>query len=164
LAWHIQNGKYGDVSLDRLNAALAAYSPGHMMKVKWDVALYIDEKSDAKQRDALAQIFGGQAGGVPAALGPFIGKVLGVKHVPIAFEEKGKERSLRIPKVAEMEIAGLEGQGGKLVTLENVPFSPVPNQKTVVAKSKKLTFHDHGWDWNITGKNGFYSPFEYQGP
>ncbi len=164
LAWHIEKGKYGDVSLDGLNVVLAAYVPGHMLKVKWDIALYLDEKANPAQRDALTTIYAGKAGGEPAALGPLVGKVLGVTPVRIEFTAKGRERSLRIPRVAEMEIAALEGAGGKEVTLENLPLTAVPNQTTVVAKSKKLTFHDHGMDWNVSGKNGFYMPFAFKGP
>ncbi len=164
LAWHIDKGKYGDVRLDGLNTALAAYSPGNMLKVKWDVALYVDEKANSAQQDALTKIFGGQVGGEPAALGPLVGKVLGVKPVLITYQVKGKERSMKIPNIAEMEIAALEGHGGKLVTLENLPLTAVPNQTAVVGKSKKLSFHDHGMNWDITGKNGFYSPFTFKGP
>ena len=164
LAWHIEKGKYGDVSLDGLNVALAAYAPGHMVQVKWDIALYLDEKANPAQRDALTTIYAGKAGGEPAALAPLVGKVLGVTPVHIEFTAKGRERSLRIPRIAEMEIAALEGAGGKEVTLENLPFIAVPNQTTVVAKSKKLTFHDHGMDWNVSGKNGFYMPFAFKGP
>jgi hypothetical protein len=164
LAWHVEKGKYGDVSLNGLNAALAIYAPGNMLKTKWDVALYVDEKADATQRDVLGKIFGAQAGGEPGALAPFVGKVLGVKAVPISYQAKGKERSLKIPNVAEMEIAAMEGQGGKMITLENPPFTAVPHQIAVVAKSKKLSLHDHGMNWDITGKNGFYSPFDYKGP
>jgi len=63
-----------------------------------------------------------------------------------------------------MEIEGLQGQGGKDVTLERVPFTAVPNQTTVVAKSKRLSLHDHGWNWEVSEKNGFYSPFSFTGP
>ena len=164
LAWHVDKGKHGDQSLDGLNVALAAYTPGNMLKTKWDVALYIDEKAHPAQRDALTKIFGGQEGGEPAALGPLIGKVLAVKPVPITYQAKGKERSMRIPNIAEMEIAAIDGQGGKLVTLENEPLTAVPNQTAVVARSKKLSYHDHGMNWDITGKNGFYSPFSFKGP
>jgi hypothetical protein len=164
LAWHIEKGKYGDTGLDGLNVALAAYSPGHMLKVKWDIALYLDEKATPAQREALTNIYAGKAGGEPAALGPFVGKVLGVKSVPIHFTVTGKERSLRIPKIAEVEIVGLPGAGGKDITLENLPFAAVPNQTIVVAKSKKLSLHDHGMDWNVSEKNGFYSPFSFKGP
>jgi hypothetical protein len=162
LAYHVAKGKYGDIALDGFNAAVAIYTPGNMLKTKWDVALYVDEKADAKQRDALGKIFGGQVGGVPAAVAPFVGKVLGVKSVPITFHAKGKERSMKIPNVAEMEIAAIEGQGGKLVTLENAPLNyPGP---IVVAKSRKLSLHDHGMNWDVSEKNGFYSPFNFKGP
>ena len=66
--------------------------------------------------------------------------------------------------IAEMEISALEGAGGKEVTLENLPLTAVPNQTTVVAKSKKLSLHDYGMDWNVSGKNGFYMPFAFKGP
>ena len=164
LAWHIDKGHSGAVSLDGLNVALAVHSPGHMMKVKWEVALYLDEKATQAQRDALTQIFAGQAGGEPAALGPLIGKVLGVRAVRIDYEAHGKRRRLQIPTVAEMEIAAIEGQGGKDVTLDKVPFIAVANQTTVVAKSKQLSYHDHGLNWEVTEKNGFYCPFSFKGP
>jgi len=163
LAWHIEKGKYGDTSLDGLNAALAAYSPGHMLKVKWDIALYLDEKANAKQREALTSIYSGKAGGEPASLVPLIGKVLGVKSVLIEFKSKGRERSMRIPGIAEMAVAAMEGAAGKEITLEHIPLTAVPNESTVVAKSKKLSFHDHGMNWEVSDKNGFYSPFRYKG-
>ena len=164
LAWHVEKGKHGDLSLDGMNAALALYAPGNMLKTKWDAALYIDEKARPAQREALSKIFAGQVGGEPASLAPFIGKVLGIKPVSITYQAKGKERSMRMPNIAEMEIAAIEGQGGKLVTMENIPLTGVPNQTTVVARSKKLSYHDHGLNWDITGKNGFYSPFSFKGP
>jgi hypothetical protein len=164
LAWHIAKGSMGDNSLDGFNVALAAFAPGHMLKVKWDVALYIDERATPAQRDALTKIFAGQAGGEPAALGPLVGRVLGVKAVPIEFKAEGKRRSLRIPKIAEMEIEAIKGQGDADVTLENIPLTAVPNQKAVVAKSKKLSYHDHGLSWEIGDRNGFYSPFAFKGP
>src|SRR5215469_6541312 len=77
LAWHIDQGRFGQIELDGLNAELAARSPGHMMEVKWKVALYLDERANQSQQDALAQIFSGQAGGHLAGLAPLIGEVLG---------------------------------------------------------------------------------------
>ncbi len=40
----------------------------------------------------------------------------------------------------------------------------VPNQTIVAGRSKKLSFYDHGWNWEITEKNGFYSRFSFKGP
>jgi len=97
-------------------------------------------------------------------LAPFIGKVLGVKPVHIDFQAKGKQRSLNMPGIGGMDITALEGAGGRDIIVENHPLSAVPNQPAVVAKSKTLALHDHGWNWNISEKNGFYSPFNIKGP
>ena len=70
IAWHIDHGRFGEIDLDGLNAVLAAHSPGHMLEVKWKVALYVDERANQGQQDALTQIFSGQAGGHLAGLVP----------------------------------------------------------------------------------------------
>lgn len=166
VGWHIDRGSFGDAKLDGLNVALAVHSPGHMMEVKWKAALYLDEKATDDQRDALTQIFAGQAGGHPALLSSHIGEVLGVKSVPIDYRAEGKRRSLRIPNVAEAEIEALAGQGGADVTVDNHPSPLVvaPGETAVVAKSKQLTYRDHGQHWEVSDKSGQYSPFAYQGP
>jgi hypothetical protein len=162
LAWHIDQGRLGQTDLNGLNAALAGYSPGHMMEVKWKVALYVDEKANQSQQNALTQIFSGQAGGHLAGLAPLIGEVLGVKTAPIEFRSEGKRRSLRLGAVAEMEIEGVPGQEGGDVTISSHPFTAVPGFPAVVAKSKQMKFSDYGLNWEVSNKNGFFSPFVYQ--
>jgi hypothetical protein len=162
VAWHIDKGNFGAVQLNGLNVALLATTPGHMMQTKWKVALYLDDKASGDQQKALGGIFSGQAGGHLAVLGPLIGEVMGVKPVPIEFSASGKQRSLRIPQIAEADIEALDGQGGALVTIENHPFTAVPGHPAVVSTSKKLKISDHGISLDISGKNGFYSAFAYQ--
>lgn len=99
-AWHIDQGSFGDVKLDGLNAVLAVNSPGHMMEGKWKVALYVDEQANQSQQDALTQIFSGQAGGHLAALGPLIAEVLGAKAAPIEYHAEGKRRSMSVGEIA----------------------------------------------------------------
>lgn len=162
IGWHIDQGSFADTRLDELNAALFAHAPGHMLQTKWKVALYLDERADASQQEALTKIFSGAAGGHLAALGPLIGEVLGVRRAAIDYRADGRHRSLTIPDLASMEIEALAGQGGEEVTLSNVPFTVVPGHPAVVCHSKRLSFHDHGFDVEISQKNGFYSPFSYQ--
>jgi hypothetical protein len=164
ISWHIDKGIYGDVKLDGLNAVLAVLSPGHMAKVKWEAALYLDQRANQSQKDALTQIFTGQAGGAPALLGSFIGQVLGIKSTEIKYKADGRKRSLSIPNVAEAEIEALAGQGGSEVKVSNPPLFAVPGEPLVVAKSKRMSYHDYGLKWEISEKNGFYSPFTYKGP
>ncbi|MCH7554102.1 MAG: DUF1326 domain-containing protein [Chloroflexi bacterium] len=164
VAWHIDSGSFGNVNLDGLNVALAVHSPGHMMEVKWKVALYLGDNANQDQQNTLGQIFSGQAGGHFAKLAAHIGEVVGVKTVPIDYQADGKKRSLKIPNTVQVDIEGIEGQGGNLITIENHPLAIAPGQTATVAKSKGLSYHDHGMDWEISGKTGIYSPFKYEGP
>jgi hypothetical protein len=133
-----------------------------MLQVKWKVAHYVDERGNQGQQDALTQIFSGQAGGHLAALAPFIGEVLGAKAAPIEYRSEGKRRSMRLGNVADSEIEGLPGQSGADVTITSHPFAVVPGFPAVVAKSKQMRFSDYGLKWEVSNKNGFFSPFAYQ--
>jgi hypothetical protein len=161
LAWHVNQGKFGDTKLDGLTVAMAAYSPGHMQKVKWKAALYLDSAANKEQSDALGQIFGGKFGGTPAALAPFIGQLLGVNSLPIKYEVSGNKHSLSIPKVAEIEVEDVTGPDGSKSSIQNAPFAA---PLVYVAKSKKLTYTDHGMSWEVTDKNSFHSPYNWKGP
>ena len=96
VAWHVDQGADGEVSLDGLNVAIAVYSPGPMTETKWRVALYLDERASDQQRQSLTRIFGGQAGGHPAVLASFVGDVLGVAAARIDYQAKGRRRSVSI--------------------------------------------------------------------
>jgi hypothetical protein len=162
LAWHIERGNFANVALDDLNAVFAVHSPGHMLQGNWKVALYLDERADGAQKDAMEKIFSGQAGGHLAALAPLISEVMGVKSVSIEYRANGRQRSVRIPGIAAAEIEGLDGQGGAEVSVDNVPFTVVPAHPLVVSKSKTASYDDHGIKLDVSGKNGFYSPFSYE--
>jgi len=133
-----------------------------MAEGKWRAALYLDERADTAQREALTAIFGGQAGGHPAVLASFVGEILGVASVAIDYQGDGKRRSLTIPNVAEAEIEAVAGQGGADITIDNHPLAVAPGHVAVVSRSKKLNYSDYGLDWNLSEKSGFYSPFTYQ--
>lgn len=162
VGWHIDKGSYGNVALDGLNVALAVYSPGHMATTKWKAALYFDDKASEAQEKALMQIFTGQAGGHPVALVSFVGEVLGAKSVGIDYHATGKRRSLKIADVVDAEIEAIRGAGGSDVTLTGHPLTVAPGYPATVAKSKKLSYHDYGFQWEISEKNGLFSPFAYQ--
>ena len=162
IAWHIEQGGFGDTKLDGLNTALAVHSPGHMLKTKWQVALYLDQRASPPQAEALGKIFSGQAGGHPSHLAPMIGTVLGVKSAGIQYEAEGKRRSLRIEHIASAEIEAVAGADGGETTIQNHPLCVAPGFPAVVARSKQASFHDFGLNLEVSEKNGIYSPFSYQ--
>jgi hypothetical protein len=161
VAWHIDKGSFGDVPLNGLNVVLVVYTPGHMLHTKWQTALYLDDRATAAQGDALTQIYSGQAGGPFEALGGHVGEVLGVKSAAIDIQTAGKTRSLRIADVADVEIEAITDADGVETTISNSPRSLV-GRPFVAAKSKQLSYRDHGFEWQISGRNGFFAPFNYQ--
>ena len=163
VAWHIDTGSFNEVLLDGLNVAMAVHSPGNMAVVPWHAAIYFDDSASESQKDALTKIFTGQVGGHPARLVTHVGDVLGIRSLPMTYHAEGKRQSLNIKGVAEAEIEAFGGQGGADITVENHPLAIAPGFKVVVSKSKQVTYQDYGLDWKFSGKNGFYSPFVYQG-
>ena len=161
IAWHIDKGYFENVSLDGLNIAIAIYVPGHMLDAKWSTAAFVDDRASEEQKDALFKIYSGNAGGYPAVFTSFMGSFLGVRSVPIDYRAEGKTRSLRLGDVGDMEITAIVGYGGADVTVNNPPFCVAPGYPSVVAISKQLNLKDFGFNWHITNKNGYYSPFSY---
>lgn len=164
VGWHIAAGQYGDVGLNDLNVAVALTSPGPMAEGNWKAVLYLDERGDADQQEALGAIFAGQAGGHPAMLASLIGEVAGVEQVPIRFEMEKGRRHLKLGEYAETEIKALEGQGGGEVHILNHPLAVAPGQTLVVGKSQSLRHQAHGIDIDLSERTAFYSPFSYAGP
>jgi hypothetical protein len=79
-AWHIEQGHFtnrtnnktngndkdgiNSINLANLNVILAVHAPGHMFTgPKCKLALYLDERANNNQKDALTEIFTGQVGG-----------------------------------------------------------------------------------------------------
>jgi hypothetical protein len=91
-----------------------------------------------------------------------IGKMLGVKSVPIDFGIDGKRRWLQIKNLVDLQIEGTTGADpNQEAVIVNPAFSAVPGSNLVIAQSSKYSYNDHGMKWDSSGKNGFYCKFKY---
>ena len=166
VAWHIERGHFGngDINLDNLNVVYAIYAPGNMFTgPKWKLALYVDDKASEQQKDALTKIYSGQVGGFFGVAANHVGEVMGIKSVPIDFAVEGKRRRLKIPTLLEIEIEGLNGSNTTVESLVvNPGFTIAPGYDPIIARSTKHTYNDHGFEWDNSGRNGFYSRFRYE--
>jgi|TARA_Y100000294_G_scaffold124114_1_gene115458 hypothetical protein len=59
VGFRIQNGFYGDISLDGLSAGMTAKWPGAIHEGQGERQIIIDEKASSEQRDALEKILSG---------------------------------------------------------------------------------------------------------
>ena len=162
--WHIKGGNYGDVKLDGLNVVIAGHIPGHPLKGDWTVALYVDDKASDKQREAITTIFGGQAGGIFANLAPLIGKIVGVKYVPINVKIEGRKRSVSIPSILDVDMEAIVAMDGKEVQVVNGVWTEAPGFPQTQGKSSKSKYKDFEWNFDLSGKSSRYAPFDYAGP
>jgi hypothetical protein len=161
LLFHIDNDSYGQVSLDGLNVAVVAHTPGPMADGNWTLAAYIDERADDKQTAALGAIFGGAEGGPMAAFAPLVGKHLGAKKVAIKYATNGHTRSAEIPGILHMAVAPLPTMhpSGEIWGATGHPVAP--DKLAFGVGSKDSTFSDHGMRWDNSGKNGHYAPINW---
>jgi hypothetical protein len=157
--YHIQSGRKSDVALDGLNVARMNFSPGHMAKGNWRGAFYIDERASPEQREALSAIFSFQPAGAFAPQADLVAEILGVKFVPIMFEAQGRQWKMAIAGIGDADITAIEGLDGKEIRIENLRRRPFP---TVAAKSTHTAYKDFDLQWEISSKNGFYSPFAFK--
>ena len=95
LSWAVQQGHAGDVNLAGLDAVLVLHYSDDEPGSPWTFVLYVDERGDDRQRDALAQIMTGQLGGTP------------LRQFPWAF----KRSELRAVRAARIEIDHTRGRG-----------------------------------------------------
>lgn len=162
VAWHVDRGAFGDVTLDGINVVMAVRCPGHMAEVPWRVALYLDERAGKVQQDALTDIFTGRAGGHPATLVAFVGEVLGIRPAPIEYLVDGKRRLFRIPDVAVAQIETAVGRDGNPIVIGNHPLC-IAGRPGTVARSTQVRYTDHGLVWEFSARHGFFSSFSYEG-
>lgn len=159
--FHVDRGRFGDVQLDGLNAALIARAPGPMAEGNWSVALYVDERADERQRAALQAIFTGAAGGPVGALAPLVSTVLGVKAVPITYRIDDKRRSVEIPGVMHVAVHPTPSiVPDREIWASNVhPFAP--ERVAIAVGEEGSTWADYGMRWDNSGKNGHYAPISW---
>lgn len=161
-AFHLDHGTFGEVALDDLNVGLIARTPGPMIEGNWAVALYLDERANQDQQQALQAIFAGQAGGTMGEFAPLIGQVLGVKSVPIHYGVDGTHHSVEIPgimNVAVHPIASMMGEDREMVAVNAHPFAP--DGVVMAVGDEHSTWSDYGLRWDNSGRNGHYAPIRW---
>jgi hypothetical protein len=166
LAFHIRQGRYGEVTLDGLNFVQVARAPRQMQQGNWTQAIYIDQRATEEQRGALVAIASGEAGGNFSRFAQMRGNLLGVKYVPVQYTIKGRQRYLSVPGSLEMRVAAIEGgKPGSTVKLVNDRnIAGRGSSSRTMARASVHQFEDYGLRWDNTGKNGYYAQVEMSGP
>lgn len=172
LAWHINEGYFGDVRLDGLNLVAVGAFEGNVWagEAKVTLGLFIDERADDPRRQALQAIFGGQAGGWPGQFAALVGEMRGVEFVPIEFEIAGDLAFWRaeIPGKVMARAEALSGPTtppGERVQTLNPPGSEVgPGGAATWGTATADRADAFGFTWEWDGKSSKHIPFDWSGP
>ena len=158
LSWAIADGHCGDVDLSGLAAVLACRYDDDEPGSPWSVFLYVDERGDAAQREALAAIFTGKLGGTAVQHFPWVWKerhLLGWRAAPIEVEHErrgwfraGAAVTLRVgDPVADQEpvTCGIPGHGRNGEELH----------------AELLRVDEGALSFEVTGRCAYRATFEY---
>lgn len=120
MLFRIDEGRSGPTRLDGLKFALVIRSGKVMADGNWIFAVVVDEAADPAQRQALAAIAGGEAGGTPAAIRQnLVGDFRGVAFKRIEFTMAGLTRRAVIP-----EAGFVRDRGGGVAQPQRRPVLP----------------------------------------
>ena len=165
MAFQIERGSYGAVSLDNLGFIVLGFTPEEMGKGHWSIGLIADDRASAEQRDAIAAIASGTAGGPMAALSGLVGKFLGVEAAPIRFNRDGLKWAVAASRFVDMSAEGVKGinpDASEPLHLDNTGHPAA--DRFALAKASKSHVHALGLEWDdVSGKNnGQYAPFSWR--
>ncbi len=172
LAWHVREGSYGNVPLDDLNVVALGWFQGSVWtgEAKVTMGIYIDERADVQQREALQMIFGGQAGGWPGEFANTIGEVRSIEYAPITFEiaDDLAYWAAEVPGEASARAEALAGPttpAGQRVQVHNPPGAEVgPGQVATWGTATVDRVDGFGFRWDWEGRSSKHFPFDWSGP
>ncbi len=165
MAFQVERGAYGAVSLDGLGFIVLGLTPEAMGKGNWSVGVIADERATDEQRDALTAIASGSAGGPMSAVSGLVGRFLGVESAPIQFARSGVSWSVKASNLVDMAAAGAMGMNPDATEPLHLDRTGHPAADCVALAHAT---HSHvnalglAWD-DVTGlNNGQYAPFSWR--
>lgn len=165
MAFQIERGTYGSVSLDALGFIIVGFTPEAMGKGNWSVGVIADERANAEQREAIAAISSGSAGGPMAMLSGLIGTFLGIASSPIQFDRTGVKWSVRAGDFIDMAAEGAMGMNPNStepLCLDNTGHPAA--DRFALAHASRSRLQALGLSWSDTSgtNNGQYAPFSWR--
>jgi hypothetical protein len=165
MAFQIERGSYGAVSLDGLGFIVLGFTPEAMGKGNWSVGVITDERANADQTAAITAIASGSGGGPMASVGPLVGTFLGTDSAPIRFERNGVNWSVTAGKLVDMAAQGAMGlnpDATEPLYLENTGHPAANRFALAHALESHVAALGLSWDDASGRNNGQYAPFDWR--
>jgi hypothetical protein len=164
MAFQIEKGRYDSVPLDGLGFIILGSTPAEMGKGNWSVGVVVDERATAEQRNAIAGIASGAAGGPMAALSGLVGTILGVESSPIQFTRDGVAWSVTASNLVRMSARGATGldPAAPPLQLSNTGHPAANTFSLARAEHSHVSAMGMAWDDSSGRNNGQFAPFSWR--
>jgi hypothetical protein len=164
MGFQIEQGKYGDLSLDGLGFILVGFTPEEMSKGNWSAGVIVDQRANPEQRNALVAVVSGAAGGPMAALSGLITNFAGVESAAIAFDRDGTKWSVKASPFVSMSAEpamGIDPGRAEPLQLANTGHPAASTFTLAHAVQSQVNVFGLAWK-DMTGKNnGQFAPFTW---
>jgi hypothetical protein len=161
LSWNVEEGHVDGIDLAGLAIVLACRYSDDEEGSPWSFVLYLDERADGDQREALEAIYTGRLGGTQVEHFPWAWKashLLAVRPARIEIDHTRGHGWFRARGFVEVRVGG-PVESGETVTCV-IPGHERTGRE-VVAES--LDVSDAELEFSFRGNCGYESDFEYQG-
>lgn len=159
--WHIEEGSYGDVSLDGLTAGMLLDQEGILFEGGWNVVLVLDEAADDDQAEALETVFSGGAGGLFGALGGMIDEVVDVVSLPFEHTREDGHFEFAAGDAVSMTVDGSPGLHDDQGTVYPHPLIPPTEEADLGKSSEWIAAFDDQFSWEHGGNNAYFGEFDF---
>lgn len=154
LSWQIDQGSAAGIDLSDIAVCMAGRYSDEEEGRPWSVVIYIDERAQDDQFDALSAIFTGNANGNILFTGN-ISKVLAVRRARIELDHGAGEERIQIGRIASAETVETVQFDGTVTC--GIPGHDHPGQESV----SSLSCNDGALQWDYEERCGFATDFAY---
>jgi hypothetical protein len=164
MGFKIDEGHYGDLSLDGLGFIVVGFTPEEMGKGNWSAGVIVDERASSEQRDAIVAVASGAAGGPMGALSGLITNFVGVESAAIAFDRSGMKWSVNSSSFVSMSgepAMGIDPRTTAPLQLANTGHPAASTFTLARAVQSQVNVFGLSWSDASGRNNGQFAPFAW---
>lgn len=161
LAWRVDEGTVDGTNVSGRTLVILAHIPGNILQGNWRVRVYVDDQATPEQKEAMLNVWTGKLGGPVADLAKLVGEVIAVEQVPITFDVKGVNGTLKVGQAIDAGLKPFQGATGKDTALHDTVFTTIPGSPAYVGKATHYRVNAPEFQIDLHGHNAVSGSFRF---
>jgi hypothetical protein len=161
LAWRVDEGTVDGTNVSGHTLVILTHIPGNILQGNWRVRVYVDDQASPEQKEALLNVWTGKLGGPVADLAKLVGEVIAVEQVPITFEVKGVNGTLKVGKAIDAGLKPFQGATGKDTAIHDTIFTTIPGSPAYVGKATHYRVNAPDFQIDLRDHNAVSGTFRF---